>query len=106
MSCAGSGVLRPSDERVAVMGRADRSRDARLRMGYPGVTVRVRFEGAALVMRAASTTARSRVAVIVDAGPPRVLRVPQVEGDVPLADGLSPGPHTVDVVHRTETWQG
>jgi hypothetical protein len=23
-----------------------------------------------------------------------------------LADGLTAGPHVVDVVHRTETWQG
>jgi lysophospholipase L1-like esterase len=104
--CAGTSLVSPSDPRLAVMGRVDRSHRPRLRMGYPGVTLRLRFEGPALAMRAASTTERSRIAVLVDGGPARILRVSRVESDLVLADHLPPGPHTIEVVHRTETWQG
>jgi lysophospholipase L1-like esterase len=103
--CAG-GLIRPSDPRVAIMGRVDRSSPDRIRIGYPGVTLRVRFEGPSLAARFSTSTAASRIAVIVDGGAPRVVHLAGGESEVPLADGLGPGPHQVDVVHRTETWQG
>lgn len=39
-----------SDPRVGVMGRFDRPGPGRIRFGYPGVTLRVRFEGESLGM--------------------------------------------------------
>ncbi|HXY40512.1 MAG TPA: GDSL-type esterase/lipase family protein [Vicinamibacteria bacterium] len=94
-----------SDPHVAVMGRVFRPEPGRIRFGYPGVTLRVRFEAGSLGLRAAAETPNTRLAVIVDGAlPPRVVRLPEGEGDTVLADGLGPGPHTVDVVHRTETW--
>jgi lysophospholipase L1-like esterase len=103
--CA-AGFVRSSDERVAVMGRVDRSRPDQLRIGYPGVTLRVRFEGPSLAARFSATTAASRIAVLVDGGAPRVVHLASGDSEVRLAEGLGPGAHTVDVVHRTETWQG
>jgi lysophospholipase L1-like esterase len=97
--------LAASDPHVAVMGRVVVDGGA-LRFGYPGVTLRVAFEGSSLSMRASSTTGKSRVAVVVDDAPPVTVRLPQDEGDVTLAEGLGEGTHHVDVVHRTETWQG
>jgi lysophospholipase L1-like esterase len=78
----------------------------RIRIGYPGVTLRLRFEGPSLALRVAGDTGNSRLAVMIDGGEPRVLRVPAGESDITVAEGLGPGPHTVDVVHRTEAWQG
>jgi len=88
------------------MGRVDDARADRLRVGYPGVTLGLDFEGPAVSLRAASSTGNSRLAVSIDAGPARVVRVPRIETDLVLAEGLGPGPHHVDVVHRSETWQG
>ena len=88
------------------MGRADRSDPSRVRVGYPGVTLRVRFEGPSLGARFSCTTGASRLAVLVDGAPPRVVRLASGDSELLLADGLGPGPHVVDVVHRTETWQG
>ena len=96
----------PSDPRVAVMGRADRPDPGRLRIGYPGVTLRLRFEGTGLALRVTCDTPDARVAVLVDGGEPRTVRLPRGTGDVVLARGVSPGPHAIDVVHSTETWQG
>ncbi|MBN2369664.1 MAG: xylan esterase [Vicinamibacteria bacterium] len=95
-----------NDPRIAVMGRVDAGAANRLRIGYPGVKLRVRFEGPSLAMRVASSTQNSHVGVSVDGGAPRVLRLPQEETDVILVEGLGAGRHAVDVVHRTETWQG
>lgn len=100
--------LSASDDRVAVMGRAvvDAGGDGSLRFGYPGVTLRVGFEGTSLVMRASSSTGKSRVAVLVDDAAPVTVQLPSTEAELTLAEGLGEGPHRVDIVHRTETWQG
>ena len=45
--CAG-GLVRATDARVAIMGRVDRTSPDHVRVGYPGVTLRVRFEGPGL----------------------------------------------------------
>ena len=95
-----------SDPHVAVMGRVDRPDPGRVRFGYPGVTVRLRFEGPSLAMRVSAETANSHVAAFVDGGTPRVIRLRRGESDVVLAEGLGVGSHSVDVVHRTETWMG
>jgi lysophospholipase L1-like esterase len=96
----------PSDARVAVMGRVDRSDPGRIRMGYPGVTWRLRFEGGSLAMRVGCDTSNSHLAVLVDGGEPRVVRLQRGESELTLAEGLGSGPHTVEVVNRTETWMG
>jgi lysophospholipase L1-like esterase len=99
--------LVPSDDRrVRITGRVDRSRPGRVRIGYPGVALRVRFEGTALAMRADATTADVYFDVTVDGGPSRVLRLAAGTGDRVLAEGLSRGTHTVEILHRNETWQG
>jgi hypothetical protein len=103
--CAG-GLVRPTDPRVAIMGRVDRTSPDHVRVGYPGVTFRVRFEGPSLAARFACTTAASRIAVLVDGGAPRVVQLAAGESTVSIAEGLGPGAHVVEVVHRTETWQG
>jgi lysophospholipase L1-like esterase len=105
-ACSANRLVPPSDPRIAVMGRVDRSDPSRLRFGYPGVTLRLAFEGPSLAARFTGTTAASRLAVIVDGGAPRVIRLPRGDSEVALADGLAPGPHTIEIVHRTETWQG
>jgi lysophospholipase L1-like esterase len=99
-------LVPPSDPLVAVMGRGDRTDPSQLRFGYPGVTLRVRFEGAALGLRVASETGESHLAVILDGGEPRAVKLAKGESDVTLAEGLTGDSHSIDVVHRTETWKG
>lgn len=93
-----------SDPHVAVMGRVQRPEPGRIRFGYPGVTVRVRFEGMLLGMRVTAETPNGHLDVFVDGGPARVVRLRKGDSDVVLAENLGPGPHSVDIVHRTETW--
>jgi quercetin dioxygenase-like cupin family protein/lysophospholipase L1-like esterase len=93
-----------SDPHVAVMGRVERPEPGRIRFGYPGVTLRVRFEGPSLGMRLTAETPNGHVDVFVDGGPARVVHLRKGDSDVLLAESLGPGAHSVDVVHRTETW--
>lgn len=103
----GGAALVPADDpRVAITGRVDRSRAGRVRLGYPGVALRLRFEGTSLAMRAVATTPDVFFDVSVDGGPARVLRLPAGAADIVLAQGLSKATHTVELVHRNETWQG
>lgn len=99
-------LLRSNDPLVAWMGRVDRTDPARPRLGFPGVTIRVRFEGPTLALRA-SDTGHSAFDVIVDGGDARVVRLGEaVERDYVLAEGLDDAVHVADIVRRTETWQG
>ena len=105
VSCAGGRLVRPNDPRLAVMGRVDRPGGA-LRFGFPGVTLRLRFEGPSLAMRVSASSGVSRLAVLVDGAEPRVVRLGKGDSEVVLAAGLTAGAHDLDIVHRTETWQG
>jgi lysophospholipase L1-like esterase len=98
--------VEPSDPKILVMGRVDRTDPRRLRIGYPGVSLRLRFEGTRLSLRAASTSRSSVLSVRVDGGPARPLRLEKGESELLLAEGLPRGAHSLELLHRTETWQG
>jgi hypothetical protein len=99
-------TILPSDPAVAVMGRVAHAQAGRLRIGYPGVTLRLRFESPTLALRVACDTPDTHIGVALDGAPERPIRLQRGENDVILAQGLAASPHEVDVVHRTETWQG
>lgn len=101
-----SPLVPASDPRIGWMGRVDTTDPARPRFGYPGVTLRVAFEGGSVGLRVAAATPNVHVLVRVDGADSRVVRLPEGESDLGLAGGLGPGPHTAELVHRTETWQG
>ena len=95
-----------SDPRLGWMGRLDTTDPARPRFGYPGVTLRLAFDGPSIGLRVSASTPNVHVSVVSDGAPSREVRLPQGESDLGLAGGLGAGPHTVELVHRTETWQG
>lgn len=88
------------------MGRVDRSDPKRVRIGFPGITLRVAFSGSQLGLRGACTSADCQISVIVDDAAARALRLTKGTADTLLVAGLGPGVHHVDVVRRTEYWQG
>jgi lysophospholipase L1-like esterase len=102
----GAAWLPPDGPQVAIMGRVDRTSPGRVRIGYPGVTIRLRFTGTQVLARLASNSGNTYVAVIVDGAPPAVVHVAQGMNAYPLAKGLGAGEHVLDLVHRTETWEG
>lgn len=105
-SRAKMNTLYSSDERVAIMGRSALLPNNSVRIGYPGVTARVAFEGTSVSLDVHASTDASRLGVTVDAGDERMIRLKAGEQRVVLAQYLPAGAHVVSVVHRTETWQG
>jgi lysophospholipase L1-like esterase len=102
---AAAHAVRADDARVNRMGRTVVTPGGALRFGYAGVTLRVAFEGTRLAM-AASSSGNSVLDVAVDGGTPFVLRLGMAGGPIELVGNAAPGRHTVELVHRTETWLG
>jgi lysophospholipase L1-like esterase len=98
-------VLQAADDNIVRMGRTVTTPGSALRFGYPGVTLRVAFEGTHLAMDA-SGSGNSVLDVSVDGGKPFVLRLGTSNGPIDLVNNAAPGRHTVELVHRTETWLG
>jgi len=103
-----SHLVAPGDPRIAIMGRIDRADSQRVRIGYPGVTLRLLVDGPSLAMRASCTTGNCRLGVTVDGGARQDLRLQKGEQrrSVFTAADSSRGPHTVEIVSLTEAWQG
>jgi len=84
----------------------DVSTPAQPRLAYPGITIRFRFTGASAAVAWTTDATDAYVAAMVDRGEPRVLKVAQGASEMAVAAGLDAGPHMVEIVKRTETWQG
>ena len=104
--CAAQAMAAPitaADPHVARMGRSAINADGAVRFGYPGASFYARFDGTRATVAAQASGADSYLDVIVDGGAARKLRLEQGAHTVVLATGLAPGPHTVHIVHRSET---
>jgi lysophospholipase L1-like esterase len=109
VSCAASAAaeqtITASDAHVVRMGRTVAQADGSVRFGYPGVTLLLAVDGTRLAVDAAGS-ANSLVDIIVDGKPAGTLRLaPQVKS-YDVFKGAAPGPHKVELVHRSETWLG
>ena len=100
-----SETVRADDARISRMGRTASEPDGALRFGYAGVTLGLAVAGSRLSMDATGG-AGSMVDVVVDGGAPLTLRLAPRPRSYDLFKDASPGPHRVEIVHRTETWQG
>lgn len=97
-----------TDPRVAVMGRVVVA-DGALAFGYPGVTLRLCFEGTRLWVTGSSNQGRSHLGVVYRGVMSNDVVLPQQESNVLLwqaPEGAAAREHCVDVVHLTETWIG
>lgn len=94
------------DSLVSRMGRAHTNTDQSQTFGFPGVTFTTEVEGSALSALLHSTTANSWIDVIVDDGAPKALNISQQPTVVELFKFSQSGKHRVEIVHRSENWQG
>jgi lysophospholipase L1-like esterase len=94
------------DSQVAHMGRFEKAGDGGARIGYPGVSFYVAFEGKELGLEAQSSGNQSHLEVIVDNEPPKVIKLSSSPAVVNLVKGDATQKHQVTIVHRGETWHG
>src|SRR5450830_505187 len=101
-------TIAATDARVAWMGRTVVDAGT-ASFAYPGVSAYLRFDGGKLVMDVASTGRKSWLDIVVD-GQVRAVHLVQGRSRVVLVDRRMKGQRkkesTVQVLHRSETWQG
>lgn len=110
MGPAGVTTL-PSDPRIVLIGRVDRTDPTAPRFGYPGTGWTVRFQGSSLTMGVDADSGNSALTVVLDGKQLPVAILEKGYNRVPIAvpatkwdsSGVS---HTLEVLKRTETWQG
>ncbi|MES2825241.1 MAG: GDSL-type esterase/lipase family protein [Pseudomonadota bacterium] len=90
---------------IASMGRTHTNADQSLSFGYPGVSFFVNFEGKSLLLDASSSSNQSYLEVIVD-GESTIIKLPQSRQTIPLVSNKKSAKHRIEIIHRTETWQG
>jgi hypothetical protein len=99
------GTFPANDPRVLYEGRCAVDPDGSVRVGFPGVTVHLRFQGATLLLRARANK-DNFIDVSVDDGAPVQVRLRAGEGSYPLAQVPGASDHTVTLVRCNESWQG
>lgn len=102
-------AVKPSASDVQFEGRWDTTDSAGPRCAYPACGVFVRFTGSAIganLKDSGGGHGHDRLEVIVDGKPGSVVKLEGGEATVTLAEGLSEGGHTIEVVKRTEAGCG
>jgi lysophospholipase L1-like esterase len=94
------------DPRIAYMGRVALT-DAGARMGFPGITVRFVYRGPAPVLHLSASSADCCFNLACNGWDPVAIRLNPGENEIPLPTGRAPAQGwLVELVRRTESWQG
>jgi lysophospholipase L1-like esterase len=96
----------PTDARIRTAGRFDASLPGKLRFAYPGSGMRLRFHGTGMRLAVSADSEKSALTVLIDHGEPSLLLLKPGENDLTVASNLEEGDHLVEIIKRTETWQG
>ena len=88
------------------MGRAERRADGSVRIGYPGVTFRLKYSGPSPALVIDASGPNTHLDIRTEGGTGRRIRLPQGTSAVPLGDAGGDGIRSVEIVHQTEHWMG
>lgn len=98
-------AINADSDKLAVMGRTHINADGSRTFGFPGVSVSLNVVGKRLTATVFSS-GNSWLDVIVDGGEPVAIKLANEPQQVELFNFPESGSHSVNIVHRTETWQG
>ncbi len=99
-------VVSARDSRIAYMGRVAFEQDE-ARMGFPGITIRFVYRGPAPTLRLSATSPDCYFNLACNGWEPVVIRLRQGENEIHLPTGDAPPQGwLVELVRRTEAWQG
>jgi lysophospholipase L1-like esterase len=99
-------AMSANSPKIVYEGRHAADANGAVRLGFPGVTVHLRFRGAALTLRASASNEDCFFDVSVDGAAPAVLRLHAGEGDYSLVKNENAAEHVVVLTRRTESWMG
>lgn len=101
-----AGMMPADSADIRYEGRYAAEAAGAVRLGFPGVTAHLRFEGPRLVLRANAAKDDLYFDVSVDGAAPAVLRLHAGEDDYVLVPAGAATEHTVALTRRNESWQG
>lgn len=99
------GEVKVGTGRMTVEGRYAFGPSGAIRLGYPGVALRMIADTPQLAMRVNASSADVFLSILVDDEAPRRVRLDKGQQDLTLFED-APGKHRVQIVRRTESWQG
>jgi lysophospholipase L1-like esterase len=91
---------------IHIFGRYEALPNHDIRLAYPGTGLALRFAGTSLGLTLTANSPKSALTLVLDHGAPTFLLVAQGPQTLTLAQNLTPGPHTLEIYKRTETYQG
>jgi lysophospholipase L1-like esterase len=99
-------TLSAAEAPLSIMGRAHIGADNAYTFGFPGVLFKTEVIGNKLTAELQSSTANSWIDVIVDKNHTTPIKLEQQPHTVELFNFPEAGQHSVEIIHRTENWQG
>jgi lysophospholipase L1-like esterase len=103
---ASSVFVRADSPQVLYEGRTLATPDGRIRMGFPGIVIHLRFKGGSLGLRLDAAKPEEYIDLSVDGARPHWVALSQGIADYTLVADGGGAEHRVDVTRRTESWQG
>ena len=100
-------AITPRDPMIQYMGRVVFVGDAEAKMGFPGVTIRFAYRGPAPTILLGASSAFCGYNLSVNGWEPVAIRPPEGRSELLLPCGPAPKDGwVVELVRRTESWQG
>jgi hypothetical protein len=91
---------------ISYEGRYDSAASGAVRLGFPGVSLHIKFRGSILTMRADASDDDLYFDVSVDGAAPTLLKLHKGAGDYAIVQSDRLAEHTVVLTRRNESWQG
>ena len=95
-----------TDSSIRYSGRQEVDQQGRVVVGYSGARARMRFEGSSIAVRITDDSGENYAQAWVDGERLPKFRLNDPSGYYQIADGLSAGAHTVEVMRITECFLG
>jgi lysophospholipase L1-like esterase len=94
------------DPRIGYMGRIEWS-GGKAQMGYPGITLRFAYRGAAPVLKLTGDSPNCYFNLSCNGWDPVIIKLNPGENEIALPTGVAPkGGWLIELVRRTESWMG
>lgn len=101
---SGSGGSSPTSL-IHFIGRFDASNPAGPSFAWPGSSILTRFSGTGIDLKL-HDSGNNQFNVVIDGGPPKLLKTSAANDSYPLVSGLPDAPHDVAISKRTESFVG
>ena len=106
MNISGTRTIPGNSPFISYEGRTSVASDDVVKLGYPGIVIRINFNGTDLNMKTRTNSEELYLDVITDGASPVFLKVPKGASEVKLAQGLKAGEHKLSVYKRVESIVG